>query len=92
MHKGYISVGPVGKEEGRRMMDHKSSGGAHPDNWPGRVPAKPHPDTKYSGSENPGITSSRPVARSNPDLGKGDIEEGVSFRVPMGEQSDPYSG
>lgn len=77
---------------GRRMLDHDTRGGAHPDNYPGRVPPRPHPNVPYSGAANPGIDSSRPVARSAPDLGECDIEEGCTFRVPMGDQSDPYSG
>lgn len=92
----YIDLGPMTREdaEGRRMLDKNSEGGQHPSNWPGDVPASDHeqPNINYSGSENPGITNSRPIARSNPELGECDIEEGCSFRVPMGDQSDPYSG
>jgi hypothetical protein len=79
--------------EGRRMLDRESAGGSHGSNYPGALPPrKSRAGIKYSGTENPGFNSSRPIARSNPDLGSCDIEEGCSFRVPMGDNSDPYSG
>lgn len=92
MHDYLLYDESMDDDEGRRALDKKSRGGAMTGNWPGRVPPGGRPNIPYTGTENPGITNSRPIARSEPDLGEGDLEEGYSFRIPMGDQSDPYSG
>lgn len=43
------------------------------------------PDINYSGSPNPAICSTRPIADMSPSLGSGDTKEGTAFRIPMGE-------
>lgn len=47
-------------------------------------PSKPD----YMGTPNPAINERRPIARMNPDLGSGSIDDGVAFRYPMGEPYD----
>jgi hypothetical protein len=42
------------------------------------------PEIPYSGTPNPAICSTRPIADMNPNLGSGDIKEGTAFRVNMG--------
>ncbi len=81
----------MSEHKGRRALDKTSEGGAI-GHYPGlQTPPGPKPDIPYTGSENPGITNSRPIARSNPELGEGSAEEGYAFRIPMGDQSDPYT-
>ena len=61
----------------------------HENRLPGPYPCdrslEDRPDIPYTGEPNPAIANSRPIADMNPRHGSGDIEEGVSFRVPMGE-------
>jgi len=45
---------------------------------------KPEVEPPYTGKGNPAICSNRPIADLHPELGSGNINDGVSFRVPMG--------
>lgn len=83
----------MSEHKGRRMLDKHSEGGSMRGNYVGAymAPAGEPADSRYSGTANPGIEDSRPIARSNPDLGKCSVKDGCAFKIPMGDQSDPYS-
>lgn len=64
------------------------------DPWMGMQPSRSHlpPDPGYTGTPNESLANSRSkgnqaVADMSPDNGKGDINEGVSFRTRMANQA-----
>lgn len=50
-------------------------------------PKRP-PKSSDMGTPNPEINERRPIARLHPDLGPGNLQEGIAFRTPMGEPYD----
>lgn len=54
---------------------------------PGNFPYEQHfvdkPEIPYTGEVNPAMADNRPIADPDTDLGTGDLDEGLAFRIPM---------